>query len=412
VGVVSALAPWRVVVAGGGVAGIEALLGLHALGEGRLELALVTPENHFTLRPHAVGEPFGGAPSPRLPLADVTREVGARFVRDRMTGLAPGGAAVGLEMGGDLSFDALIVTVGARTRDLHPRVLTFGGPMAVPAVRRLIGDLTHRRAASVAFVVPAGTTWPLPMYELALMTRGRAQRRRIVLITPEHAPLALFGPEPSRAVGELLENAGVELHTGAEPQISEDGTAVLLGGDAAAVEADRIVAAPLLDGPEIDGLPRDDAGFIPVDEHSRVPGLTRVYAAGDGTNQPIKQGGLAAQQADAAVRHLVAEAGGMLPAEPFRPVLRGRLLTGGVDRFLRHDPEGDDSVLDEPLWQPAAKVVGHYLAPWIAYRHPELARRAPAHGRPAVAGVHVDARLTDPSVLGLDPYGPLGGRGR
>jgi hypothetical protein len=92
-----------------------------------------------------------------------------------------------------------------------------------------------------------------------------------------------------------------------------------------------------------------------------------VYAAGDGTDVAVKQGGLAAQQADAAVRHLVAQAGGLLPPKAFRPVLRGRLMTGGLDRYLRHDPDSGDAVLDEPLWEPAAKVVGHYLAPWLAY---------------------------------------------
>ena len=76
--------PWRVVIAGGGVAGIEALLGLRTLGEGCLQLTLVTPDLHFVLRPHAVAEPFGGAPSPSLPYAEIAREQGARFVRDRV----------------------------------------------------------------------------------------------------------------------------------------------------------------------------------------------------------------------------------------------------------------------------------------------------------------------------------------
>ena len=147
----------------------------------------------------------------------------------------------------------------------------------------------------------------------------------------------------------------------------------------------------------------DDDGYIPVDEHCRVLGLEHVYAAGDGTDGPVKQGGLAAQQADAAVRHLVAGAGGTLPPAPFRPVLRGRLLTGGLDRFLRHDPDAGDSVLTEPLWEPAAKVVGHYLAPWLAYRHPELGRRRPLPARAdAVRGIE----------LALEPYAPTARRQR
>jgi sulfide:quinone oxidoreductase len=404
---VSPVAPWRVVVAGGGVAGIEALLGLAALGEGHLQLALVTPNEHFTLRQGSVAEPFGGRPSPAVPIADIARETGARFIRDRVTGIAPGGGAVALAEGGTLAFDALVLAVGARARPLHPDIVTFAGPHDVPAVRRLVDDLTHGRADSVAFVVPAGPAWPLPMYELALMTRRRAQRRRIVLVTPEPAPLALFGSVPSRAVAELLDAAGVEVHTGATAAIAADGGAVQLGGGAPALEVDRIVATPVLEGPRLDGVPHDAAGFIAVDEHCRVPGATRVYAAGDGTEQPVKHGGLAAAQAHAAVRHLVAEAGGMLAPAAFRPVLRGRLLTGGIDRFLRRGPDASEGeVHDEPLWEPAAKVAGQYLGPWVAYRHPELGHPAPGHGRRSVPGLQVDARLSDPRVLGLDPYGP------
>ena len=378
----SAVRPWRVVVAGGGIAGVEALLGLSSLGEGRLQLVIVTPDDHFTLHPHAVGEPFGLGPAPSLPMADVAREAGARFVRDRVVRVRPADMAVDLEGGRELPYDALVLAVGGRARPAHPVVVTFGGPQDVPAIRELVGDLTHRRAEGVAFVVPQGATWPLPMYELALMTRGRAQRRQILLVTPEPTPLALFGEQPSREIAELLGHAGIDLHADATPEISDDGRAVRAGADAPWLPVDRIVAAPLVEGPRLAGVPHDDDGFIPVDEHCRVPGLEHVYAAGDGTDSAVKQGGLAAQQADAAVSHLIAGAGGLLPAEPFRPVLRGRLVTGGLDRFLRHDPEGGDAILAEPLWEPAAKVVGRHLAPYLEYRHPELRQRRPYGSTP------------------------------
>jgi sulfide:quinone oxidoreductase len=394
---VTRVAPWRVVVAGGGVAGIEALLGLRTLGEGSLRLTLVTPDLHFVLRPHAVAEPFGGPPSPSLPYADVAREQGARFVRDRVRAVRPDERVLDLEGGDPLAYDALVLAVGAQARAFHPAVLTFDGPRAVPAVRDLVSDLTHARAQSVALVVPAGVTWALPMYELALMLRGRARRRHVLLVTSEPAPLAVFGDEPSRAVGEMLARAGIEIHVGADPTVGDDGHAIGLSADGPWLPVDRIVAPPLLDGPRLPGVPHDAAGFIPVDEHGRVPGLDRVYAAGDGTDIAIKQGGLAAQQADAAITHLTAQAGGLLAPDPFRPVLRGRLMTGQVDRYLRHDPASGDAVLDEPLWEPAAKVVGHYLAPWLAYLHP--ARPAPRHD---VGHVTVEHELD------LEPLGRIG----
>jgi len=393
---VTRVEPWRVVVAGGGVAGIEALLGLRTLGEGCLRLTLVTPDLHFVLRPHAVAEPFGGPPSPSLPYADIAREQGARFVRDRVQAVRAEDRVLELEGSGELPYDAVVLAVGAHGRAFHPAALTFDGPAAVPAVRDLVADLTHARAESVALVVPAGVTWALPMYELALMLRGRARRRRVLLVTSEPAPLAVFGQEPSRAVAEMLARAGIDVHVGADPTVSADGRAIGLSADGPWLAADRIVAPPLLDGPRLRGVPDDGRGFIPVDEHGRVPGLDRVYAAGDGTDVAIKQGGLAAQQADAAIRHLTAQAGGLLPPDPFRPVLRGRLMTGQVDRYLRHDPASGDAVLDAPLWEPAAKVVGHYLAPWLAYLHP-------THPAPR----NDIERVTVDHELGLEPLGRI-----
>ena len=61
-----------------------------------------------------------------------------------------------------------------------------------------------------------------------------------------------------------------------------------------------MIALPSLSGQRIDGVPQTRDGFVPVDRHGRVDGLPDVYAAGDITRFPVKQGGLAAQQADAA----------------------------------------------------------------------------------------------------------------
>ena len=70
----------------------------------------------------------------------------------------------------------------------------------------------------------------------------------------------------------------------------------------------------------------------------------RYAAAGDLTQVPIKQGGIAAQQADAAAEAIAAEAGVALEPTPFRPVLRGLLLTGSFPRYLLSEPGRPRSV--------------------------------------------------------------------
>jgi sulfide:quinone oxidoreductase len=103
-----------------------------------------------------------------------------------------------------------------------------------------------------------------------------------------------------------------------------------------------------------------------------VRGLDHVYAAGDTTNFPLKQGGLAAQQADAVAEAIAASAGAGVEPRPFRPVLRSVLLTGAEPRYLHADISGcsgDDSLISsEPLWWPPRKLVAPYLAPYLSSR--------------------------------------------
>ena len=136
---------------------------------------------------------------------------------------------------------------------------------------------------------------------------------------------------------------------------------------------------PALDGAALAGLPADSRGFLPVDAHGRVSGLSGVYAAGDATSFPVKQGGLAAQQADAAAEAVAADLGLAPDPAPFRPVLRGLLLTGGAPLYLRAQLTGDQEptarvlsgeVSSRALWWPPGKVAGRYLAPYLATARP------------------------------------------
>jgi sulfide:quinone oxidoreductase len=189
----------------------------------------------------------------------------------------------------------------------------------------------------------------------------------VVVVTHEEAPLELFGPAASDAIAALLADRGIELHTGTYAVAFEDGS--LQVKPEREIAADRVVAMPRLQAPTIAGVPTDGHGFIPTDEHGRVPGLDGVFAAGDITTFPVKQGGLAAQQADAAAETIAALAGADVEPEPFRPVLRGLILTGGRPVFARAelDHPGSQALMGpEPLWWPPGKIVGRYLAPFLA----------------------------------------------
>ena len=52
------IGPTKVIVAGGGVAAIEAMLALRDAAGERVSITLVAPQDEFRYRPMSVGEPF------------------------------------------------------------------------------------------------------------------------------------------------------------------------------------------------------------------------------------------------------------------------------------------------------------------------------------------------------------------
>jgi sulfide:quinone oxidoreductase len=360
----------KVVVVGGGVAGLEGLLALRDLAGDRAALSLISADDEFLYKPLQVEEPFDLGPAERHALEPIASEHGAEFVQTAVAGVRPQENAVRLEGGESVNYDYLLVAVGGRFKPALEGVITFpsgGEPFSADRLLDSAEEHDHR----LVFIVPARASWPLPLYEIALMAQRRAVQRgtdaKIAVITPESAPLAIFGPGPSGAVSDLLRARGIEVFANSTvADVGPDGIRLRPGervlGPAVAV------ALPVMEGPAIDGLPRDDAGFIPVDEHSRVKGLEGVYAAGDGTNFPIKQGGLATQQADAAAEHIAHALGAAGSPEPFRPVLRGKLLTGDESVNLRADiagGTGDPEVSPDQLWWPPHKIAARYLSPLL-----------------------------------------------
>jgi len=400
--------PRDVVIVGGGVGALEALLALTDLGERQFRITMVAPNDRFVLRALTVAEPFAaGHHADVASFADIAREHGASLVQGVVTEVNSETMTVQCTGGEELSYDTLILSPGARPRAAYQPALTFGlrDPLALNGLLR---DLEEGYVNTVAFVVPDGVVWSLPLYELALMTatqiRGMSRGADLHFATPEKGPLAVFGPEASAAVGRLFGELDITLHCGMPVTVAKG--SVRIGREGPVMAVDRIVSLPVLDGPRVAGVPANADGFIAVDEYCRVPGLPGVYAIGDATDLLIKQGGIACQQADVAARHIAHEAGGPLAPEPFQPVLRGRLLTGGADRFLRRDLQGAHGEADEQeLWWPPSKVYGRYLGPWVATR--QLDQQAPGLA-PAVsaeppAGIDVEIALRhdifDPEVL-------------
>jgi sulfide:quinone oxidoreductase len=366
----------RVIIAGGGTAGVEALLALHDLAAEKLDITLISSHPDFLYKPLLVEEPFGLGPAERHELAPLTEELGADFIHGVLNEVVTGDRRVLLEDGSELGYDFLVVCTGGRLRPSIGGTITFPGRQLFD-IDSFIELARRHESRTLAFVAPLRASWPLPVYELALMTDHRIRELgsdlRIVVVTAEPSPLALFGEPASAAVAALLKGRGIEFHTNAPVKTYTGKELVLVPGNRF-IDAEEVVALAEIVGPRVPGLPSDSDGFIPIDDHGRVIGLEHVFAAGDGTNFPVKQGGLATQEADAAAEQISAAVGGKVrePA-PFNPVLRGKLLTGDESLNMTHGLAGgggEGRVSPDLLWWPPQKIAGRYLAAWLRHEEP------------------------------------------
>lgn len=362
--------PLHVLIVGGGVAALEATLALRDLAEDRVAIEVLAPDEEFVYRPMAVAEPFQHGEARRFPLRPLVERAGAQLTTGALARLDLELHKATTAEGAVIEWDVLVLALGMRTREGVAGGLTFRGPDDRAAMTEIVDDALAGRVRSLTFALPTLAAWPLPLYELALLTKttledAGAVQVETALVTPESAPLRIFGPKVAASLENLLELRGIALRTNTTPVVFRNGALVVVPGRA--IRTERVVSVPVAVARRIPGIPATGSGFVQTDQHGRVEGSERVYAAGDMTTFPLKQGGIAAQQADAVAESIAALAGAPITPRPFKPVLRGLLLTGLSPQFLRASVLDAESEIDtEALWWPPGKIAGRYLGPFLA----------------------------------------------
>jgi sulfide:quinone oxidoreductase len=357
----------RILIAGGGVAALETLLALRELAAERVDVTVLAPDSRFTYRPLSILEAFRPGIQRSYDLGELVEAAGARLRPGRLAGVDPDRRLALTDKWGRLPYDALVLALGSRPEVAVPGATTLGGPDDVAAIRAVLAGMSQGTVRRVAVVVPPGVQWSLPAYELALLLGGAALdeglQTGVVVVTAETSPLAIFGPAGQSAAARALRERGVMVREAAQVERVEDGRVwiELEGG----FEVDAAFALPRPSGIAVPGVPTDDDGLIPVDSNGRVLGEDALYAAGDATSFPIKQGGLAVQQADAVAATIAARVGVDVEPRPFEPVLRGVLVGGRQDRFLRAASAGAEETEESPWW-PASKIAGGRLSHHLA----------------------------------------------
>jgi sulfide:quinone oxidoreductase len=362
----------RVAIAGGGVAALETLLALRALAPELLEITMIAPNPEFVYRPMTVREPFSYPEASRYPLAPIAADEGARLVAEELAWIDPQKRIAYTASDAQVEYDALVLALGARARPRYEHAITIDDRKLDETMHGLVQDVEEGYVKSIAFISPGRMAWPFPLYELALMTAGRAYDMDvdvdITIVTPEDGPLAIFGQTASSAVAELLEKAHIKTIHSAYAEVPRAGEVVINPGERH-LKVSRIVALPELYGPGVRGVPLSEHGFYRTDIHGELVDAEHIYAAGDATEFPVKFGGIAAQQADAIAEVIAARAGAPVTPEPFHPVIHGILLTADNPRYLTARITGgqgfSSEISETPSWSPPSKIAAKYLAPYL-----------------------------------------------
>lgn len=385
-GTTSPSAPAHVLIAGGGFGAVETMLALRALAPERVRVTLVSASPTLAYKPAATAEAFDESPPRTYDLQAIAEDAGASFRVDRLEAVASHEHRVRLASFTRLDYDALVLAIGARALIGIPGALTFHDQREVHHIRRMTSSLRAGQLQRIVFAVPRGCAWPLPLYELALLTATELEdgggTGEVVLASPELTPLQVFGPQASRLVADLLAERDVRFIGNCAPEsVQRGGTLSLRSGGT--VEGDCVITVPELRGPRITGVPADRDGFVTTNSLGGVIGLADVYAAGDMTNFPIKQGGLAAQQADLIAQRIASTYATDAKELRAQHVLRARLIGGAHPIFLRtvldefgqatsatlqHESFEEDESSTAP-----EKVFGRYLTPYLHTREPMLA---------------------------------------
>jgi sulfide:quinone oxidoreductase len=365
----------RVLIAGGGVAALEAAIALPDMAGDKVEVGIYSPQEDFIYRPFAVMEPYGSSESMRHDLGQLAERCGAGFHLAGIGSVDGPGRRARTHDGEEFPYDYLIVACGTRLLAGVSGAVTFWGVADDARVLGLVQELREGSLKRVAFTMPAGHTWALPLYELALLagtvlSEAGVDGAELVIVTPEDAPLQLFGRRASERVSELLAERGIDVVTRATPvKYDEGGLSV---SPSATIEADAVLSLPRLEGRQIAGVPHDLDGFVDVDRHGRILGMERAFAAGDVTSFPVKQGGIATQQADVVAEAIAEDLGCDVVAKSFDPILRGVLWTGAEPLYLSGHLAGGhgetSTATDEAPWDgdERGKLVGRYLTKFFA----------------------------------------------
>lgn len=384
----------RIVVLGGGFAGLESAFFLrHKLHE-RADITLISDRDYFIFKPNTIYVPFGEDPDKyKIHLEAPTRRKHIDFIEAKVEFIDPDRHVVHLH-DFEAAYDYLVIATGAALRPreimgLEENAITVWTPDDMVRLRtayqKLVEQANDGLRRKLLFLIPPNNRCPGPLYEIALMTdtwlreQGIRNQVEITWTTYEDGFVQSFGPRLNTVMDGEFTERGIAGYKGFVVTGVEPGKVHYQNGETRAYDL-LVSFPPYVAANTFEAMPRDDRGFIRVVPDSRrVQGRDRVFAAGDAADFPIKQAFLALLQADAAADHIAGEIAGYkseLAFEPMSMCLMDELnkatfaqipmrYTGDPKKPVTVDLEDPDhyKVGVSPLWRVGKKALGLYV-PW------------------------------------------------
>jgi NADH dehydrogenase len=302
----------RVVVIGGGFAGLSAL---HALRGRGAAVTLVDRNVYSTFQPLLYQVATAGLTSSDVayPLWSVTRKTGARFHRALLEHIDTAGRVVRLDDGSELGYDYLILATGVSANFFgipgadKQSMSLYTRRDAVALRERLEWELEQRSWGGVSAglsitiagggatgVELAGTLAELRNIALpASFPRIDPATVKVTLIEQAPALLAAFKPPEREYARRQLQQRGVDVQLGMAIKELAPGEVLLANGTS--VPSDITVWAAGVAAPEAIGqlgLAHGHSGRLLVGPDLRVQGEDRVFAVGDisvSASDPVAQ---------------------------------------------------------------------------------------------------------------------------
>jgi sulfide:quinone oxidoreductase len=367
----------RVLILGGGFAGVVAAERLGAELGSEHQITLVSRSQRFVFYPALVRLAFG-----KCEVGDVSFDLRQTMLRRRVN-FVEGEVAridhVGRrviiahgEVEGKLPYDYLIFALGRRPAT--ERITGFyeyaHHLLDVEAAIRFGKAIAEFHGGRVIIGQCPGARLAVPVYEAAFAMaelmdeRGETEQTRITIVSPEAIGLQTNDPDVKVALTKSLTAHRIEfLSDFSIERVSE--RAVITSSEHSVNFDLLMLLPPFLGSSAASSLPiTNREGYINVDSAMRVIGIPRIYAIGDSVNfGGPKMGHMAVRQAEVAATNLVAEVNGLPPISNYFHEMRLVIDAGGSDSmYVSKDlwVDGPASVRQGRFWAWAKRAQEKY----------------------------------------------------